>query len=63
MNQQSIGDALSRYAAVNKLIMDTYGLKCLDVDYTDFVSSMRKTSWESSAAEGGKYQFKVYDFA
>jgi hypothetical protein len=52
MSNDSI-DEISRYAQVNSLMLDTYGEKCLDVNYADMIEDLRKTSWSSSAAEGG----------
>eukprot|EP00112_Aurelia_sp_Birch-Aquarium-sp1_P012459 Seg2620.1 transcript_id=Seg2620.1/GoldUCD/mRNA.D3Y31 product="putative serine protease K12H4.7" protein_id=Seg2620.1/GoldUCD/D3Y31 len=54
MNNEKFGDALSRYAQVNNVILATYGEKCLDVSYKDFISSMQQTAWGSSASEGGR---------
>ena len=48
-------DALSKYSQINDLILNTYGMKCLDVAFSDFVKSMQQTSWESSASEGGVF--------
>lgn len=53
MSNDSI-DEISRYAQVNSLMLDTYGEKCLDVNYADMIEDLRKTSWSSSAAEGGR---------
>jgi len=54
MNNETIGEPLLRYARVNTLIMAIYGLRCLDVSYKDMVNSLRQTSWQSSASEGGR---------
>lgn len=54
MNHESIGDPLTRYAAVNDIILNTYSQKCLDASYKSFISQMRKTSWNDSAAVGGR---------
>lgn len=53
MNDKSLDD-LSKYARVNTLMLDTYGESCLDVNYSDMIQDLRKTSWNSSAAEGGR---------
>ena len=55
MNSNLLGDELNRYAAVNDLIMKTYEQKCLDASYDDYVKSMKETSWDSPAAEGGGF--------
>ena len=56
MNNNTIGEPLLRYARVNTLILATYGLTCLDVSYKDMVNSLRQTSWQSSASEGGSWK-------
>ena len=55
MNDERSGIPLKRYARVNDLIMETYQMKCLDVQYDDFVQSMKQVSWSSSASEGGLF--------
>eukprot|EP00794_Sanderia_malayensis_P011360 gene11360-12544_t len=50
----STNPPLKRYAAVNDLMMATYGMKCLDTAYEDFTKTMKQTSWQSSASEGGR---------
>ena len=52
MSNESLDD-ITRYAEVNSLLLDTYGEKCLDVSYADMIEDLKKTSWSSSAAEGG----------
>ena len=47
-------DELSRYAQVNSLMLDTYGENCLDVNYANMIEDLKRTSWSSSAAEGGE---------
>nr|XP_006823961.1 PREDICTED: putative serine protease K12H4.7-like [Saccoglossus kowalevskii] len=54
MVDESIGDPLHRYAAVNTLMLQTYQTKCLDISYDNMIQEMRQNSWNSSAAEGGK---------
>ena len=46
-------DEVSRYGQVNSLLLDAYGEECLGVIYADMIKDLRKTSWNSSAAEGG----------
>lgn len=53
MNDKSLDD-LSKYANVNRLMLDTFGQKCLDVKYSDMIKDLKETSWGSSAAEGGR---------
>ncbi|KAM7425914.1 hypothetical protein ABFA07_022721 [Porites harrisoni] len=54
MNNEDIGDPLARYAKINSLLLQTYGLKCLDSSYKNMITSLQKTSWTSSASEGGR---------
>lgn len=54
MNDASYGDAIERYATINDVMLKTFGMECLDVEYGDYIDSMRKVDWESSAAEGGR---------
>ena len=56
MNKKSLGDPIERYAIINDMIMETYGSKCLDAAYSDYISAMKKVDWKSSAAEGGEVQ-------
>ena len=55
MTNQSIGDELDRYAAVNAMFLKMQGSDNLDVSYQGYVEFMKNTDWDSSAAEGGKY--------
>lgn len=54
MNNEGIGDELQRYAAVNNMMLKTYSQACLDSSYDDYVSAMKKKTWQSAAAEGGR---------
>lgn len=54
MNNATLGDSIERYAIINDLMLHTYGSKCVDTTYDDYVTSMQKTDWKSSAAEGGR---------
>lgn len=54
MLAKNVSDPLRRYAAVNDIILNTYGQKCLDASYDSFLNQMRQTSWNESAAVGGR---------
>ena len=54
MTNISLGQPLNRYAAVNDLTLNTYKQKCLDFKYSNMVEGLKKTDWNSSAAEGGR---------
>ena len=62
MVNASIGKEIDRYAAVNSLLLKTYGEKCLDVSYDTMIKDMREISWKSSASEGGKLFGILYLF-
>ena len=55
MNNSTLGDPLERYAAINGLLLKTHKQTCLDASYDDYITSMKKTAWTSSAAEGGLF--------
>lgn len=54
MNDASLGDPLTRYAKVNAQILKTYKQDCLDSSYDNFINEMSATSWNESAAVGGR---------
>lgn len=53
MVNQTIGPPVTRLAAVNTLLLDTYDEKCLDFKYENMVNELRNVSWKSETAEGG----------
>lgn len=53
MTDPSLGSPLARYAAVNDVLLDATGDKCLDFKYDKFLKDMRSTNWNSSASAGG----------
>nr|CAD7395996.1 unnamed protein product [Timema cristinae] len=53
MSDETIGPAVTRYAAVNSLLLDAYNQTCTDFSYDNMIRSLRNTSWNSSASEGG----------
>lgn len=57
MTNTQIGDALSRYAALNSLMLEIYGETCLDNSYNKSISDLQQTSWESSPLAGGRQWF------
>ncbi|XP_073349372.1 thymus-specific serine protease [Pagrus major] len=54
MGDTSLGEPYARYAAVARLMMDTFFRKCLDVSFSTNLRDMTNTSWEGSAAGGGR---------
>ncbi|KAM6970123.1 thymus-specific serine protease [Aplochiton taeniatus] len=54
MSDVSLGTPYARYAAVARLLMDTFSLKCLDTSYTGNLHDMTNTSWDGPAAGGGR---------
>ncbi|KAJ3590474.1 hypothetical protein NHX12_008425 [Muraenolepis orangiensis] len=53
MADRSLGDPYSRYAAVARLMMDTFSMKCFDVSYDNYQRAMTNTSWDGPASGGG----------
>ncbi|XP_077397024.1 thymus-specific serine protease [Festucalex cinctus] len=54
MADTSLGDPYARYAAVARLMMDTFSMKCLDVSFNNNLRDMTNTSWDGPAAGGGR---------
>ncbi|XP_071328023.1 thymus-specific serine protease isoform X1 [Trachinotus anak] len=52
MGDTSLGEPYARYAAVARLMMDTFLIKCLDASYSTYLRDMTNTSWEGPAAGG-----------
>lgn len=53
MADTSLGEPYARYAAVARLMMDTFSMKCLDANYSTYFRDMTNSSWEGPAAGGG----------
>lgn len=53
MADASLGQPYARYAAVARLMMDTFSLKCLDASFSNYLKDMTNTSWDGPAAGGG----------
>ena len=53
MTSSNFGSPMDRYAAVNSILLNSVGEKCLDYKYEKFLKDMRSVSWNSSASEGG----------
>lgn len=53
MADTSLGEPYARYAAVARLMMETFSVKCLDVNITKCVSDMTNASWDGPAAGAG----------
>lgn len=56
MGDTSLGEPYARYAAVARLMMETFSMKCLDVSFNTYLRDMTNTSWEGPAAGGGGYE-------
>jgi hypothetical protein len=54
ITDDSISDPLTKYAAVNTLILNTYSQNCLDASYNSSIQELMETSWNSSASVGGR---------
>lgn len=53
MIDERLGDPLARYGYVIDTLLDTYSEKCTDFKYDSMINDLKKTDWNSSAAEGG----------
>uniref|UniRef100_A0A1A8RKA0 Protease, serine, 16 (Thymus) n=1 Tax=Nothobranchius rachovii TaxID=451742 RepID=A0A1A8RKA0_9TELE len=54
MGDTSLGDPYARYAAVARLMMDAFSLKCLDPSFSNYTRDMTNASWDGPAAGGGR---------
>ncbi|XP_037534378.1 thymus-specific serine protease [Nematolebias whitei] len=54
MANTSLGDPYARYAAVARLMTDTFSQKCLDASFSNYTRDMSNTSWDGPAAGGGR---------
>lgn len=54
MGDTSLGDPYDRYAAVARLMMETFLMKCLDASFSNYLRYMTNTSWDGPAAGGGR---------
>ena len=54
MLNDSIPNVLQRMVNVNNIILDAYGIRCLDINYTRMINEYRNTSWSSAEAAGGR---------
>ncbi|XP_052784512.1 putative serine protease K12H4.7 isoform X2 [Mya arenaria] len=54
MTDESLGDPVHRYAAVNSLLLDTDGRQCTNIKYPQLVQSLNQTTWGSWSAMGGR---------
>ncbi|XP_061781402.1 thymus-specific serine protease [Nerophis lumbriciformis] len=54
MADTSLGEPYARYAAVARLMMDTFSMKCLDASFNNNLRDMTNTSWDGPAGSGGR---------
>ncbi|XP_030632674.1 thymus-specific serine protease [Chanos chanos] len=54
MLDSSVGDPYERYAAVARLMLQTFSQPCLDAQYTHYLQDMRNISWDGPASGGGR---------
>ncbi|XP_034404108.1 thymus-specific serine protease isoform X2 [Cyclopterus lumpus] len=54
MGDSSLGEPYARYAAVARLMMDTFSIKCLNASYQSYLRDMTDASWDGPAAGGGR---------
>lgn len=53
MVNASLGSPLLRFGQINMMIMDELRAPCLDYKYDKMLEHIKKTSWDSDAAQGG----------
>lgn len=53
MADTSLGEPYARYAAVARLMLETFSFPCLDARFSTYLKDMTDTSWEGPAAGGG----------
>ncbi|XP_031429917.1 thymus-specific serine protease [Clupea harengus] len=54
MADASLGGVYERYAAVARLMLHTFSLRCLDARYASYLQDMANTSWSGAGAAGGR---------
>ncbi|XP_064418430.1 thymus-specific serine protease [Latimeria chalumnae] len=54
MADASFGTPYDRYAAVARLMLQTFDAKCLDTSYKTYLKEMSNASWAGPAAGGGR---------
>ncbi|XP_026881270.2 thymus-specific serine protease [Electrophorus electricus] len=54
MLDSSLGDPYDRFAAVTRLLQDTFSQACTDVQYLHYLQDMSNTSWSGAEAGGGR---------
>lgn len=47
-------DAYQQYIAFNNFMLEAANQSCFDINYANMVSTLRNTSWDSDAAQGGR---------
>jgi hypothetical protein len=55
MTKFNVSDPLRSYAAVNDIILNTYGQKCLDSSYQSTINQLKQVNWNESAAVGSVF--------
>ena len=53
MIDDTFGDALSRYAKVNEIVIKDYGQTCLDVSYSNLINQLKAVSWNDIGVQSG----------
>lgn len=59
MGDISLGEPYARYAAVARLMLETFSIRCLDASFSNNLRVMTNTSWDGPAAGGGGYEHVV----
>nr|XP_033815340.1 putative serine protease K12H4.7 isoform X1 [Geotrypetes seraphini] len=54
MTDSTFGTPYNRYAAVVHLMLEALEMKCMDTSYKKYVQEMTNTTWQGTAADGGR---------
>ncbi|MBN3295719.1 YM67 protease, partial [Amia calva] len=54
MSDPSRGEPYDRYATIVNLMLKTFFLKCLNVNYSSYIKEMSDTAWKGPALGGGR---------
>ena len=51
---------MTRYAALNSLMLSTYGIECLDINYSAMINQLKDTSWDDEAVAGMRLDIFIF---
>ncbi|XP_064089030.1 putative serine protease K12H4.7 [Macrobrachium nipponense] len=59
MMDDTLGSELSRYSAVNSLLLDVYERQCFEHQYSAMIEEYQKTSWDQGAVGGRSWYYQT----